>query len=69
MADFQVNLESLRRNDIRSSSFVFTCDEGQIWEKLSDGTFLRTITKFDGIYDISQVYKLAYPDAIAELIE
>jgi hypothetical protein len=60
-------LEGLRRGDIRSSSFAFTCDEGQVWEELSDGSYLRTITKFKSLHDISLVYDPAYPDATAEL--
>ena len=53
-------LIGVQRGDIRSSSFSFIVGEGQIWEELPDGSFLRTITKFDDLRDISQVYRPAY---------
>lgn len=47
-------LEYLRRGDATQCSFAFTVAEGgDRWEKESDGTYLRTITKFDRIYDCS----------------
>jgi len=55
-------LEGVRRGDIRNSSFAFSVDEGQKWEKLKDGTYLRTIFKFDEIYDMSPCYRAAYQD-------
>jgi HK97 family phage prohead protease len=56
-------LSSIRRGDIRSSSFSFSVNkEGQAWEKRSDGTDLRRITKFSGIYDMSPVWREAYAD-------
>jgi HK97 family phage prohead protease len=55
-------LSGVRRGDIRTSSFSFTVSDGQKWEKRSDGTYLRTITKFDKIYDVSPVYREAYAD-------
>jgi uncharacterized protein len=56
-------LSSVRRGDIRTSSFAFSVSPGgQKWEKRSDGSYLRTITKFDAIYDVSPVYREAYAD-------
>lgn len=56
-------LSGVRRGDIRTSSFAFSVSEGgQKWEKRADNTYLRTITKFDEIYDVSPVYREAYSD-------
>lgn len=47
-------LEYLRRGDATQCSFAFTVAEGgDRWEKQSDGTYLRTILKFDRIFDCS----------------
>lgn len=54
-------LEGLKRGDIANSSFAF-CIEEDRWEKRTDGTYLRTILKFKELYDVSPVYKEAYPD-------
>jgi len=54
-------LEGLRRGDISTSSFAFTIDNDK-WEKRNDGTYLRRITKFKELFDVSPVYKEAYPD-------
>lgn len=54
-------LEGLKRGDISSSSFAFDV-EGEKWEKLDDGTYMRTITQFGKLYDVSPVYYPAYPD-------
>ena len=45
-------LEYLRRGDATQCSFAFTVGS-DTWEKRSDGTYLRTITSFDKIYDCS----------------
>jgi HK97 family phage prohead protease len=55
-------LSGVRRGDIRTSSFAFSVSDGQKWEKREDGTYLRIITKFDDIYDVSPVYREAYSD-------
>jgi len=56
-------LEGIKRGDIRGSSFAFRVNEsGQKWTKNGDGTYLRTITKFEKIYDMSPVYTGAYQD-------
>ena len=66
-------LSGIRRNDIRTSSFSFSvASDGQKWEKRSDGRHLRTITKFQSIYDVSPVYREAYADtsvAVRSLVE
>lgn len=47
-------LEYLRRGDATQCSFAFNVAEGgDRWEKKSDGTYLRTITQLDKIYDCS----------------
>lgn len=47
-------LEYLRRGDATQCSFAFTVPEGgDMWEKREDGSYLRTITKFDRLYDVS----------------
>jgi len=55
-------LENVRRGDIKSTSFSFSVSGGQKWDKLEDGSYLRTITKFDEIFDISPCYREAYED-------
>ena len=52
-------LEFLTRGDIDSSSFAFTVAEDK-WDKQSDGMYVRTITKFDRLFDISPVWEPAY---------
>lgn len=65
-------LSGVRRGDIRTSSFSFSVKDGQKWEERSDGTYLRTIEKFDNLYDVSPVYREAYADttvAVRSLVE
>lgn len=45
-------LEYLRRGDATQCSFAFTVAEDS-WEKQVDGTYIRTIKKFDRLYDCS----------------
>jgi len=59
-------LEGLRRGDISTSSFAFTIESDQ-WEKRSDGIYLRKITRFKELFDVSPVYKEAYPDTSVAL--
>lgn len=54
-------LEGLKRGDITASSFAFTIDTDK-WEKRTEGKYLRRITKFKELFDVSPVYKEAYPD-------
>lgn len=55
-------LENLKRGDIDSSSFAFSLAEGGQKLEKRGGKFLRTITKFEQIYDVSPVYDPAYSD-------
>lgn len=52
-------LEGLRRGDITGSSFAFSVSSDK-WEKMGEGKYKRTITKIDGLYDVSPVYDPAY---------
>lgn len=45
-------LEYLRRGDMEQCSFGFTV-ESDYWEKQGDGSYIRTINKFDRIFDVS----------------
>lgn len=52
-------LELVRRGDIRGCSFAFWGAEDR-WDKLEDGTYLRTITRIPHIDDVSIVVRPAY---------
>ena len=52
-------LEYLRRGDITQSSFAFTVAEDS-WAKQEDGSYIRTIKKFDRLFDVSPVFEPAY---------
>lgn len=52
-------VEGLRRGDYTQSSFAFTVQD-EAWTKEEDGTYLRTITKIGGLYDVSIVANPAY---------
>ena len=52
-------LEALERRDITSSSFAFQIKNDK-WEKRSGCKYLRTITAFDQLFDVSPVYQPAY---------
>ena len=52
-------VEGIKRGDYSQSSFAFTVDD-EIWTKEADGTYLRTITKIGGLYDVSIVANPAY---------
>jgi len=61
-------VEGIKRGDIRDSSFGFTVDRnGEKLERRSDGTYLRTITKFNTIVDMSPCYMGAYVDTTVAL--
>ena len=47
-------LEYLRRGDVNQCSFAFSVDTDE-WNKLEDGSYIRTIKKFDKLYDMSIV--------------
>lgn len=54
-------LEGLKRGDITVSSFAFTvADGGDSWTKREDGTYQRTITAINELFDVSPVYRAAY---------
>ncbi len=54
-------LIGVQRGDINSSSFSFVVAEDE-WERRGDGSYLRTILKFEQIFDVSPVLNEAYSD-------
>ena len=52
-------VEGIKTVDYSQSSFAFTVDD-EVWTKEADGTYLRTITKIGGLYDVSIVANPAY---------
>ena len=61
-------LEGVKRKDIKGSSFAFWVAEGgDAWDKQPDGSYLRTINRFEELFDISPVYTGAYKDASVAL--
>ena len=52
-------LEGLRRGDISASSFAFKVGEDK-WTKRNDGSYLRTISVIERMFDVSPVYRAAY---------
>jgi HK97 family phage prohead protease len=61
-------VEGLKRGDIRASSFAFNVGKkGEHVQRLKDGTYLRTITQFNELFDMSPVYREAYSDTTATL--
>lgn len=53
----------VQRGDLSANSFAFNIgNEGQKWEKRGDGTFLRTVSQINGLFDISTVNHPAYPN-------
>ena len=54
-------LAAVRSGDITSCSFAFrVADNGESWESLPDGSYLRTITAFESLHDFSLVNSPAY---------
>jgi hypothetical protein len=54
-------VESIAAGDLNACSFAFRIAEnGDRWEQMPDGEYLRTITKFDAIRDFSVVVFPAY---------
>jgi HK97 family phage prohead protease len=54
-------VESIAAGDLDACSFAFRiADGGEQWEKRNDGTYLRTISKFDAVQDFSVVVFPAY---------
>ena len=54
-------LEYLRRGDITQCSFAFTVDDDK-WERQADNSYIRTVLKFNRIFDMSAVFSPAYDD-------
>lgn len=52
-------LEYLRRGDITQCSFAFTVKDDK-WERQADNSYVRTILRFDKIFDMSAVFSPAY---------
>ena len=52
-------LENIRRGEICESSFCFDVEK-DTWEKKSNGTLKRTVSKIGNLYDVSPVYNAAY---------
>lgn len=72
-ADGDTAVELVKRGDISGSSFAFTVAKGgSRMEEQPDGTILRTITKINGLYDITLTPDPAYSDtsvAVREMQE
>lgn len=72
-ADGDTAVELVKRGDISGSSFAFTVARGgSRMEEQADGTILRTITKINGLYDITLTPDPAYSDtsvAVREMQE
>ena len=61
-------VEGIRRGDIKGSSFSFKIDRGgDSFERRNDGSYVRTITKFATILDMSPCYREAYEDTTVAL--
>lgn len=58
-------IEGIRRGDIKESSFAFTVAEEE-WDYKAKPA-LRTIKKFDMLYDMSPCYRAAYSDTTVAL--
>lgn len=57
--------ESVRRGDIKTSSFSFYVNDGNDeWEMRKGEPSIRTIKKFDIVYDLGPVTFEAYPDTM-----
>ena len=56
-------VESIKRGDIRGSSFSFVVAEGgEEWTQ-EEGRSIRTVTKVEALYDVGPVTYPAYPDS------
>lgn len=61
-------VEGIKRGDIKGSSFAFSVTrDGEQLKRLNDGSYLRTIVKFDELYDMSPCYREAYQDTTVAL--
>lgn len=57
-------LEYIRRGDVNQCSFAFSVGS-DAWEKQADGSYIRTIKKFERLYDMSLVDTPAYSQTSA----
>ncbi len=63
-------LSAVRSGDVDSCSFAFcVADDGDEWFSKPDGTYLRTITKFEEIRDFSLVNSPAYTEATCRSLD
>lgn len=63
-------LAAVRSKDVDSCSFAFTVAEGgDQWMQKPDGTYLRTITKIEELYDFSLVNSPAYVAAACRSLD
>jgi len=61
-------VEGVRRGDIKASSFSFSVNRnGERMERRRDGSYLRTISQFDQVLDMSPCYREAYQDTTVAL--
>jgi len=61
-------VEGIRRGDIKASSFAFKiANGGSRMERRSNGSYLRTISQFAEISDMSPCYREAYEDTSVAL--
>lgn len=59
--------DAIQRGDLRNSSFAFTVtDSGQQWERRGE-KYIRKITQFDLLYDVSPVFRPAYLDTTSAI--
>lgn len=57
--------ESIKRGDVKTSSFSFrVSEENEKWEMRKGQPSIRTIKKFDAVYDLGPVTFEAYPDTM-----
>lgn len=57
--------ESIRRGDVKTSSFSFhVSEQNETWEMRKDEPAIRTIKKFDKVYDLGPVTFEAYPETM-----
>ena len=63
-------LESIAAGDLNACSFAFRVSpevNAEAWEKRNDGTYIRTINKFDVVRDFSIVIDPAYSDTTVSM--
>jgi HK97 family phage prohead protease len=55
---------SINRGDVNQCSFAFSIpmEGGDVWEKQMDGSYIRTLLRANGLYDVSAVTYPAYED-------